>query len=467
MASPSQSNRPKTRYTRKWIISITVLIAILLVTSLLVYTTTLLNETSEPEKTDKLFQQNLKEFSNTIAVDDDKFFILDDMGNLTCLDAQKGNLLWQTDVGEWRSGGILINNGTIYAGTGGSAVQAVDEATGKLLKRYDGLLSTAWKGPPNAYSVGDGRIFIKQDGCNAYDLATGQMLWKTNPASMLNPEDSPHIGNAWSFEGKLSLAIGSFSDNNEWVNGIYRINPDKGTPLWHIQGYIYETPLIYQDNVILSNYGIQQSVDLCDSIVAVTVSSGVKVWSYDVESPIFKPSIVGDKLLFAAWDGNFYALNLSNGTLAWKTPLIDTIPSEASVSTATVDTENQEVYWACVMDNPKGVIGNFPYEGTVYRMDLVTGLNLTKTQFQGNATNPLVSEYNSQGNPFVGLALLKNTAYLTVQNDLWFFNKTDLAAIKTEHFDYSYDHNMLQPIEAYGHVYVSGGRYAIAYKDIE
>jgi hypothetical protein len=128
-----------------------------------------------------------------------------------------------------------------------------------------------------------------------------------------------------------------------------------------------------------------------------------------------------------------------------------------------VDTENQEVYWVYGINNLNKSTDNSTYESTLYRMNLDTGQNLTKTQLQGSSGNQIFSNFCSRFNPLIGLALLNNTAFLTLQNDLWVLNKTDLASIKTEHFDDS----LLQPIAAYGQVYVSGGVYAIAYKDIE
>jgi hypothetical protein len=145
--------------------------------------------------------------------------------------------------------------------------------------------------------------------------------------------------------------------------------------------------------------------------------------------------------------------------LAWKTSL-DKIPfSEAGVSAVTVDTKNQEVYWAYGVTRGNSTADYATYEGTLYRMNLLNGQNLTKTQFQSTATMP----FFTQNNPTIGLALLKNTAYLTAQTDLWCFNRTSLTAISTEHFD----HTLLKPIAAYGRVYVTADLYAMSYKDIE
>ena len=171
----------------------------------------------------------------------------------------------------------------------------------------------------------------------------------------------------------------------------------------------------------------------------------------------YKPVIYNDQLLFAAQNGNFYALNLSDGTLLWKTPLSNGIPSDAGVSSIAIDYEKQDIYWAYGITQKNSTGDYVTYEGTLYRMNLMNGRNLIETHFQANATGPFLTQYN----PNLGLALLNNTAYLTVQTDLWCFNKMTLTVISTEHFD----HTLLQPIAVDGRVYVTADLYAISYKD--
>ncbi len=375
---------------------------------------------------------------------------------MTCFDAQNGKVVWQTIVGGWRSGGILVKDGVVYVGIGRSLIQALDESTGELMLQYAGLLSTSWKGPPQAFSVADRRIFIEQDGCNAYYIASGEELWKSNPPSMLNPVNIPYTEHIWSFEGKLTLGRGIYYSGDGVKMGIYCVDPDKGTVQWGIEGDTHNAPLTYQNKVILSNFGGRNQPQ--ERIIALTISSGVKAWSFNLGATIYEPLIVGDQLLFAAKNGYFYALNISNGTLAWQTQLNNGFPSETGVSPVVVDTENKEIYWAAGTTSQIGSTSNFTYEGTLYRMDLETGQNLTKTQVRGTGEGGLLT----QNNPILGVAILKNTVFLTIKNDVWVVNRTNLSTIKTDHFD----HSLLQPIAAYGHVYVSADLYALAYKDI-
>jgi outer membrane protein assembly factor BamB len=462
MVSQSQPKRQDASVLKKRILPIILLLIVILIISFLAYSSIPRYEAVSNAETDKLFKLDLQHFANTIAVDDEKFFVLDDYGNLTCLDAATGKEIWQANVGGWRSGGLLVKNGIIYAGSSGSIIQAIDEATGNLLRNYTGLLSTSWKGPAQAYSVADGRIFIEQDGCVAYNIANGEELWKSYPCSMINPQPMPYTDKVWSFERKLVLAQGTYFTGNQsksMSSGVYRIDPDKGTPLWSVEGSLYQEPLVYQNLVILPNYAQKAYVpEQAHSVIAVTISSGVKIWSYDVGSPIFKPVIYGDQLLFAAQNGNFYALNLSNGTLSWKTRLANSIPSDAGVSSIAIDEEKQEVYWAYGVTQQNSTGNYVTYEGTLYRLNLVNGQNLIKSDIRGTAAAP----FFTKNNPTIGLALLRNTAYLTAQTDLWRFNKMTLSVLSTEHFD----HTLLQPIAAYDRVYVTADLYAVAYEDI-
>jgi hypothetical protein len=256
MASQSQLKKQSVSRLNKWVLPITATLTVFLIISI-AYSYIPHNEAGSMIETDKPFKLDMQHFANTITVDDGKFLVFDDYGNLTCLDALTDKEIWQTNVGGWRSGCLLVKNGTIYAGSGHSVVQAVDEATGKLLANYTGLLSTSWKGPAQAFSVADKRIFIEQDGCVTYNTANGETLWKSYPRSMLNPQFMPYTDKVGPFEGKLVLAQGTYSTGNQskqLSSGVYCIDPDKGTPLWSAEGSIYQEPLIYQNMVILPDY---------------------------------------------------------------------------------------------------------------------------------------------------------------------------------------------------------------------
>jgi outer membrane protein assembly factor BamB len=450
MANPSQ----KGHRINKGIIFSAFLIVAVLLTAFLInsYKPPAVQETS----TDKPFKLDLQHFANTIAVDGGKYFVLDDYANLTCFDAYNGSLIWQTNIGDWRSGGILIKDGVIYAGSALSVVQAVDEATGVLLKTYVGLHNPfgGYKGPAEAYFVEDGRIVIQEYGCNAYNIATAKSLWSDESVPKYEPTAIPYTNTIWAFPGNIVAGEGYYHIDNQLENGIYRMDPDKGTIMWQIEGFVDQKTLLYQDKIILSGFG--QGVNgVHNSIIALNAATGTKEWSYNVGSSINTPTIVGDRLLFVAQDGYIYALNLSDGSLAWKTALTGKLSSQTGMSVVTVDVENQEVYWAYSAPGKNATT----YESTLYRLNLSSGQNLAKTVFQGSGGGSFYRE----DNPSIGLALLKNSAVLTINRDLWFFSRTDLTSVKMEHFD----HTLCKLIAAYGHVYVAADLYAMRYEDIK
>ncbi len=450
-------------------IIIILLIVGLLVASIIVYQQQLSNLDSSSNSVGLpapqgsiLFKQEIRDFANTIAVDGGKFFTLNDDGVLYCFDAQSGNLLWQTVVDNWRTGGLVIKDEIIYVGAVGGVIKTVDERTGKLLDlQFEAPVSTSWgsKSPPTAFSVIEGRVFATQTGCNAFSADTGSQLWISLPVTMLNPPDMPYTDSVWAFSDNLVLGAGMYPADNTFADGYYRIDPDKGAVIWAIECSNIQEPLTYHNRIILTNFGnnIQK---FCTKVCVATASSGTILWSYDIGSPTYKPIIYGDLLLLVGTDGYFYALNLSNGSLSWKTPLnSDGTLKDAAVSPIRVDEQTQKIYWAYAIIRTNGSDNSIIYDGALCSLDLATGRNLRTQTFQSNCTQPFFTDRN----PLLGLALLNHTAFLTVQTDLWAFHKSSLEVAGMQHFD----HNLVAPIAAYGKVYVSADLYALAYSDAD
>jgi outer membrane protein assembly factor BamB len=72
-----------------------------------------------------------------------------------------------------------------------------------------------------------------------------------------------------------------------------------------------------------------------DSIFYAVSPEGRLVWSYETEGLIYSSAVISnDRVFFAGFDGNIYALNLQTGDLIWRyqTPAQTPIPSSASLS---------------------------------------------------------------------------------------------------------------------------------------
>jgi outer membrane protein assembly factor BamB len=52
---------------------------------------------------------------------------------------------------------------------------------------------------------------------------------------------------------------------------------------------------------------------------AVDMDSGIELWSYETEGPVYHPALVeGDLILFGSWDGRLRAVGKSRGNLVWE-----------------------------------------------------------------------------------------------------------------------------------------------------
>lgn len=81
-----------------------------------------------------------------------------------------------------------------------------------------------------------------------------------------------------------------------------------------------------------------------------------KVWEFDTNGPIStSPTVQNGKLYIGNRDEKFFAINITNGTLAWSYPFTVTIPQEDSatylnnaliVSPAAVSVDGSKVYFA-------------------------------------------------------------------------------------------------------------------------
>lgn len=110
-------------------------------------------------------------------------------------------------------------------------------------------------------------------------------------------------------------------------------------------------------------------------MVSVNASSGKVSWNFNVGSSIYQPVVSKGLLLFAGFDGDFYALNLANGILAWKTPIEPKGFASSIVSTVQVDAENQRLIWGFMnnQSEPARLSGSEKYAGVLFSLDMTSG----------------------------------------------------------------------------------------------
>ena len=158
------------------------------------------------------------------------------------------------------------------------------------------------KGGIYSTPVTDGRsLFIGDDvGClYSLNLKSGKTNWTFNTGMRI-------VGSPAVSEGVV--VIGSANYN------IYGLDAKTGKELWHIS-----TNQAVMGAATIEN-GIAYIGGGDGRMFAIDIHTGKIKWSFDElkNYVLTRPLVYNQKLYFGTWDTHFYALNLADGSLAWK-----------------------------------------------------------------------------------------------------------------------------------------------------
>ncbi|MFW5927615.1 MAG: PQQ-binding-like beta-propeller repeat protein [Thermoplasmatota archaeon] len=209
--------------------------------------------------------------------------------------------------GDIKSSPAIGENGTIYFGSSGGALYALN---------WDG--SEKW-----SYEIGDqirsspaigsdGTIFVGSlDGCLYSISPNGTEKWSFETGDRI--QSSPTIGD----DG--TIYIGSEDGN------LYAINPNGGEK-WKFRTdrKIVSSPAIGEDGTIY--FGSR------DQNIYAVYPNGTKRWSYDADGEIDSSPAIGSKgkIYFGTYAGSLYAFN-SEGNKSWKFETEDQIRASPAI----------------------------------------------------------------------------------------------------------------------------------------
>jgi outer membrane protein assembly factor BamB len=180
--------------------------------------------------------------------------------------------------------------------------------------------------------------------------------------------------------------------------------------------------------------------------------------NYTVGSSIYPPIVSAGLLLFAGSDGNFYALHLSDGTLAWKTPvdpqnyIAKYNSAQPIVSSVEVDNQTQELFWGfmVVKSEPTAQYGSEQYVGTLSGLSLTDGqITWSRQVSYSGYISPYLTSYPNAtlglaaGNHTLYLTASSNPNYMTPGGSLWRIDESTGTILGTTHFD----HYVLPPVQ--------------------
>jgi outer membrane protein assembly factor BamB len=274
------------------------------------------DEPSLPDKSTNLpsvlWQKDLDNFISDIVSDEKRVYVVDGV-NVFCFNTTNGEEIWRSNnIGYTTSRSkLVLYEEKIYAGTYGGMVTSFNKYTGKELLQFQAPVSTTWGGKqtPQNFFIEGGRLFVFQNGYAVFNASTGELFYENNGWTI-----KLGTANPTAFNGVFISQYG---------NG--RVNPNNGEIIWSVSGSFSDPAIVSHDKVIFWNYNPAELgyLDLGEFIFCVDASSGDTLWSYNVSSPMFRPTIYNELVLFVGYDSYFYALNLTNGDLAWKTLAIN------------------------------------------------------------------------------------------------------------------------------------------------
>ena len=417
-----------------------------------------------------LWQRPIENFATTLAVDDGKVFTTDNSGNINCFDSQNGKSIWNGSIGGFPSYGLEISGSQVYVGFQERQVGCLDENTGKLLWTFQNeqAPNRLFKGSPEII-VKDGRVFAITDTVSAHNATTGELLWEAvatwsgNSNSTWSMSAFPLKGDP--FDGNYVYETGGYYSSMHF----YKLNMDNGQVLWSSSVTWDATVLtfgldysIYAPQVLTTIQGqviiekaenILSTLPTVNQIFSLDANTGQKLWGMNVAANIYNPTVYNNLLLFSASDGYFYALNLADGTIAWKTK-VDT-QNLFSFANSTmyllspnfqIDSKDQRLLWSFAVkqgDSP----GN--YTATLCNLNLANGNMIWTKQIEEKWADA----------PRAGLAFNNDRIFLTGNRALWIFNASTGDFVQSQQFD----HYVLEPIVLDNKTFVVGDLKLAAY----
>lgn len=219
-----------------------------------------------------------------------------------------GGVAWRQEAGAKLCTDPALAGDLLLFGTEDGIVHAWDVDSGE--ERWTFELPEGWV-PACGLAVGEDRVFVTADDLRplgshdkallALSLADGHELWRYDTSALrLSP---PLL-----YEGRVYFAA---SDKT-----FHAVNAQRGQRCWRvtISGWNRCAPagakgLIY--------FGTQATPGDAGHVLAMHADDGSEAWRVPCASTMLSPTVVGDDLYVASWDGTLHRLNAQTGERQW------------------------------------------------------------------------------------------------------------------------------------------------------
>lgn len=233
---------------------------------------------------------------------------------LFSMDIRKGEVNWEMNLGDnlaypwgfdYYLSSPVIDNNTLYIGSGNGSMFAIDIITKKVKWTFP-------TGSPvhSSPALAEGLLYFGNLNGSIYalDAITGKQQWiiKTR-GDTLNNESA-------GFDRKAIIASPALKDGILILGGrdgyLYALDAKTGKPKWD---YNYDISWVVSSAAIKDSIVVSGTSD-GHLLNAFNLYSGKKLWEFQVGAPIFSsPIIIGNTILSPCNDGNIYTIDLLTG----------------------------------------------------------------------------------------------------------------------------------------------------------
>jgi outer membrane protein assembly factor BamB len=247
-----------------------------------------------------------------------RVFTMDSDAVVTAYDAAAGGRIWrvETQAEDDRSsnvgGGIAVEGGTLYAGTGRAEVLAIETATGKI--RWRKPVTTPVRAAP---TIAEGRVFVLtlDNQLQALAVDDGHRLWSyqaaqpdTGVLGLPAPAYASGLVVAGFGSGDL-VAVRAATGSVAWTDSLAAAGGR--TSLLELSA-VRGMPVVSDGRVYAGSLG--------KLTVAMDVRTGRRLWEREIATGD-TPWLAGDWLFMLATDGQVAAVSRIDGRVAWLTQL--------------------------------------------------------------------------------------------------------------------------------------------------
>jgi outer membrane protein assembly factor BamB len=275
------------------------------------------------------------------AIGYDTVFFGTSGGTLFALDARSGEEQWRYTAESDIKSSPAVVDGAVYVGSHDKHVHAIDAGTGEGLWQYETEQSIR-----SSPTVDDGRLFIGDnlETLYAIDTNTGELEWSldTNdwvsgtPAvsgetvvvasDQIYAMDTATGERQWTVYREYSFdSSPAVSDGTVVLGGdqILALDVETGDVQWESDGgVVSSSPAIAGDTVYIGSDS---------SLIALDLASGRELWEFETEGNVTSsPSIAGQTVVVGSHDQSIYAIDRTTGELQWQFDTHGSVQSSAA-----------------------------------------------------------------------------------------------------------------------------------------